>query len=146
MRGLWDRIEALGVPSLGSHTHERHVPHVSYTVLRTWDLAAVSDAVDEPVELRFDAVGLLRRGRVWLLAGVAADVAARQEPVVNAVTATGAELHHHYLPGRWLPHCSVAPRASLASLPVVAAAIYDVLPVQARLDSAALVNSATGEL
>ena len=34
-----------GVPSLRSHAHGRHVPHVSYAVLRSWDLAAVSAAV-----------------------------------------------------------------------------------------------------
>ncbi len=63
-----------------------------------------------------------------------------------AVTATGAELHKHYVPGAWLPHCSLAPRAPLAQLPVLAAAVYDVLPLHARLDRAALINSATGEL
>jgi hypothetical protein len=45
-----------------------------------------------------------------------------------------------------LPHCSVAPRASLAQLPVLAAAIYDVLPLEARLDRIALIDSATGEV
>jgi 2'-5' RNA ligase len=151
MRAIWDRVEELGVPTLRSHTHGRHVPHVSYAVLRKWELAAVTDALDrlgsaEPVELFFDGVGLFRRGRVWLLAGVGADLAARQERVFAAVRNTDADVHKHYLPGRWLPHCSVAPRAPLASLPTVAAAIYDVLPVAARLDRAALVNSATGEL
>ena len=151
MRGLWDRVEELGIPTLRSHTHGRHVPHVSYAVLRKWEIAAVTEALDrleraEPVELHFDGIGLFRRGRVWLLAGVAANLAIRQEQVVAAVLEAGADLHKHYLPGRWLPHCSVAPRAPLASLSTVAAAIYDVLPVAARLDRAALVNSATGEL
>jgi hypothetical protein len=151
VRALWDRLELAGVPSLRSHTHGRHLPHVSYAVLRTWDLAAVSAALTAldtvlPVELTFDGVGLFRRGRAWLLAGAAAEFIAGQERVVDAVTATGAELHTHYRPGRWLPHCSVAPRASLAQLPVLAAAVYDVLPLEARLDRLALIDSATGEL
>ena len=78
--------------------------------------------------------------------GVSADFVARQQRVVEAVTATGAELHKHYRPGIWLPHCSLAPRATLAQLPVVVAAVMDVLPLRARLDRAALVNSATGEI
>ena len=61
-------------------------------------------------------------------------------------SATGAELHKHYVPGTWLPHCSLAPRATLAQLPAVVAAVFDVLPLRARLDRAALVNNATGEL
>ena len=151
VRALWDRLERAGVPSLRSHTHGRHVPHVSYAVLRTWDLAAVSAAVAglgpvAPVELTFDGVGLFRRGRAWLLAGAAAEFVARQERVVEAAIEAGADLHEHYRPGRWLPHCSVAPRASLAQLPVLAAAIYDVLPLAARLDRVALIDSATGEV
>ena len=39
-----------------------------------------------------------------------------------------------------------APRATLAQLPLVVAAVLDVLPLRARLDRAALVNSATGEI
>lgn len=150
VRALWDRVEQQGVPSLGSHTHGRHVPHVSYVVLRKWDQVAVDDALagldGEPVDLSFDGVGLFRRGRTWLLAGVSTDLVARQERVVEAVTAAGADLHKHYRPGVWLPHCSLAPRATLAQLPGVVAAVMDVLPLRARLDRAALVNSATGEI
>jgi 2'-5' RNA ligase len=151
VRALWDRVEELGVGSLRSHTHGRHVPHVSYAVLRKWDQAAVDDALagldgGEPVDLRFDGVGLFRRGRTWLLAGVSADFVARQERVVEAVTVAGADLHKHYRQGVWLPHCSLAPRATLAQLPGVVAAVMDVLPLRARLDRAALVNSATGEV
>jgi hypothetical protein len=151
IRALWDQLESLGVPSLRSHTHGRHVPHLSYAVLRSWDLASVTAALSgpgdgEPVDLSFDGIGLFRRGRAWLLAGAAAGLAARQERAAAAVTATGAELHKHYVPGAWLPHCSLAPRAPLAQLPVLAAAVYDVLPLRARLDRAALINSATGEL
>ena len=151
VRALWDRVEEQGVPSLGSHTHGRHVPHVSYAVLRRWDRPAVDDALaglggGDPVDLSFDGVGLFRRGRTWLLAGVSADFVSRQERVVEAVTVAGADLHKHYRQGVWLPHCSLAPRATLAQLPGVVAAVMDVLPLRARLDRAALVNSATGEI
>jgi 2'-5' RNA ligase superfamily len=151
VRALWDRVEEQGVPSLRSHTHGRHVPHVSYAVLRRWDHVAVNDALarldrGEPVDLSFDGVGLFRRGRTWLVAGVSADFVARQQRVAEAVTDAGAELHKHYRPGFWLPHCSLAPRATLAQLPSVVAAVMDVLPLRARLDRAALVNSATGDI
>jgi 2'-5' RNA ligase len=148
---LWDQLETLGVPSLRSHTHGRHVPHLSYAVLRSWNLASVTAALSEldagePVDVSFDGIGLFRRGRAWLLAGVAANLATRQERIVAAVTATGAELHKHYVPGRWLPHCSLAPRAPLAQLPILAATVYDVLPLHAQLNRAALIDSATGDL
>ena len=150
VRALWDRIEEIGVPSLRSHTHGKHVPHVSYVVLRSWDEPAVTEALaglgtGRPVHLEFDGVGLFRRGRTWLLAGVSADLAARQQRVVEAITAAGADLHKHYRPGVWVPHCSLAPRVALAQLPDVVAAVFDVLPLKATLDHAALINSATGE-
>ena len=150
VRALWDRVEEQGVGSLRSHTHGKHVTHLSYAVLREWDLPAVTAALaglhGEPVDVSFDGVGLFRRGRTWLLAGVSADFVSRQQRVVEAVVATGADLHKHYRPGVWLPHCSLAPRATLAQLPSVVSAVMDVLPLQARLDRAALVNSATGEI
>ena len=57
-----------------------------------------------PSGIEFDGLGLFRRGRTWLVAGVSADFVARQQRVVDAVTATGADLHKHYVPGTWLPH------------------------------------------
>lgn len=151
VRALWDRLEDVGVPSMRSHTHGRHIPHLSYAVLRNWDDAAVMQALaalpgGSPVELHFDGVGLFRRGRFWLLAGVSVDLAQRQERVVDAVTATGADLHKHYVPKTWLPHCSLAPRVTLTQLHLAASAAFDVLPLTATLDRAALVNSATGEV
>ena len=40
----------------------------------------------------------------------------------------------------------MAPRAPLTKLPVLAATVYDVLPLDARLDRVGLIDSATGEL
>jgi hypothetical protein len=82
IRALWDQLESLSVPSLRSHTHGRHMPHVSYAVLRSWDIASVTTALSgldagEPVGLRFDGIGLFRRGRAWLLAGAAAGLGPR---------------------------------------------------------------------
>nr|WP_246221367.1 2'-5' RNA ligase family protein [Phytoactinopolyspora mesophila] len=147
---LWDRLEENGVPSLRSHTHGRHVPHFSYAVLRSWQLDDVRAAVDAlssngPVEFSFDGLGTFRRGRTWLIPALTSDVAFRQERVVEAVRAAGAELHRNYVPGAWIPHCTLAPRVQLTALSVVAAAVYDVLPLRARADHAALIDSGTGE-
>jgi hypothetical protein len=151
LRRLWDRLEDLGIPSLRSHTHGGHVPHLSYTVLREWCLEEVRERVEAlpsgpPLTLHFDALGTFRRGRSWLVPAVTSDIAARQERVVSAVAATGADMHRHYVPGVWVPHCSVAPRVPLTALPTLAAAVYDILPLQARADHAALVDSGTGHV
>ena len=149
LRALWDRLEDLGVPTLKSHTHGRHVPHLSLAVLREWDGDKVRKAVEAlpgggPISLYFDALGTFRRGRAWLVPAVGADVLGWQERMVSALTATGADLHRHYEPGRWVPHCTLAPRVPLAALPILAATVYDVLPLEAIADHAALIDSSTG--
>ncbi|MEU4607898.1 2'-5' RNA ligase family protein [Kribbella sp. NPDC023972] len=149
LRGLWDRLEDLGVPTLKSHTHGRHVPHLSLAVLREWDHEKVLKAVQPlmgPSSLYFDAVGTFRRGRAWLVPAVGVELMQRQRQVVSAVTETGAELHRHYEPGRWVPHCTLAPRVPLVALPILAAAVYDVLPLETTVDHAALIDSSTGQV
>jgi len=149
LRNLWIRLEELGVPTLLSHTHGRHVPHLSLAVLREWRLDAVTKAVEAlpdggSVSLYFDALGTFRRGRAWLVPAVTADVLTRQQHTVSAVLATGADLHRHYQPGVWVPHCTIAPRVPLAALPALAAAVYDVLPLTVEANRAALIDSGTG--
>ncbi len=149
IRRLWERLEDAGVPTLLSHTHGRHVPHVSYAVLRSYDADKVSDALDllpdeEPMVLHFDAIGMFRRSRTWLVPSVTSDIARRQERVVEAVESTGAGLHRHYRPGVWVPHCTLAPRTTLQQLPTIAAAVFDVLPLVATADRAALIDTSTG--
>lgn len=149
VRRLWQRLEAEGVPTLLTHTHGRHVPHLSYAVLRTYDLQQVAAALGrlpdgEPILLHFDALGMFRRSRTWLVPAVTADIAARQQRVVEAVATTGADLHRHYRPGTWVPHCTLAPRTTLDQLATIAAAVYDVLPIVATADRATLIDTRTG--
>jgi 2'-5' RNA ligase len=145
---VWERLEHEGVPTLLSHTHRRHVPHLSYAVLRSFDVDAVAQAVGtlpdgRPLTLHFDALGMFRRSRCWLVPAVSGDLVSRQERVVEAL-GTGADLHRHYSPGLWVPHCTLAPRLRLEQIAAVAAAVYDVLPLTATVAGAALVNSGTG--
>lgn len=150
VRQLWRRLEERGIASLASHTHGRHVPHVSLAVLRRWDLDDIRAAVEAvpdggPVRMRFDGMGTFPRGRSWLVAAVGAGLVARQERLAAALRAAGADLHQHYAPGSWVPHCTVAPRVPLDALGVLAATVYEVLPLPALADRAALIDSATGE-
>ena len=149
VRRLWTRMEEAGVPSLATHTHGRHVPHLSYASLRSWDLDAVAAALGAladrpPLPLRLDALGIFRRSRCWLAPALSVDLAPRQQAVVEAVTATGADLHRHYRPGDWVPHVTLAPRLRLQHLPAVAQLVNDVLPVTGTASRAALVDTATG--
>ncbi len=149
VRALWSRLAELGIQTLAAHTHGRHVPHLSYVVLREWELDRVRTAVERlpdegPFELYVDAVGVFRRGRTWLAPALGPDVARRQLAVLEAVRSTGADVHRNYETGVWTPHLTVAPRVPLESLPLLVATINDVLPLRLRVDRAALVDSGTG--
>jgi len=150
MRELWARLEDAGVSTLASHTHRRHHPHLSYAVLRSWDLPRTQETLSalppaDPFSLSFHGTLAFPRGRAALAPAITADVAQRQCRTVTALGATGADLHRNYLPGQWVPHVSVATRAPGAELATVVKAVADVLPLTVRVDRAALVDSGTGD-
>ena len=150
MRELWSRLEDAGVSTLATHTHGRHHPHLSYAVLRSWDLARVQEALAllpaaAPFAMSFHGTLTFPRGRAALAPAVTADMALRQWRIVTALEATGAELHRNYEAGQWVPHVSAATRAQGAQLATVVRAIADVLPLTVRVERAALVDSATGQ-
>jgi 2'-5' RNA ligase len=149
VRALWSRLEEAGVRTLATHTHRRHHPHLSYAVLRSWDLARVQEALAalpaaQPFAISFHGTLAFPRGRAALAPAITADVALRQGRIAGALEATGADLHHHYTAGQWVPHVSVATRAPGGTLATVARAVADILPLDVRVDRAALVDSGTG--
>jgi hypothetical protein len=151
IRGLWARLEDQGIGSLASHTHGRHHPHLSYAVLREWELDRVRDTLGRlPDSGQFPAnvqgTVVFPRGRVALAVAVPPEVALRQAQVTATLEAAGADLHKHYRPTAWIPHVSVATRAPGALLPVAVTAISDVLPLTLTVASAALVDTGTGDL
>jgi hypothetical protein len=150
VRQLWQRLEDHGVPTLLSHTHGRHVPHLSYAVLRTFDVDDVRRAVARlpgrgAVHLHFDTVGHFRRGRAAMIAAVTSDTLSRQAGVVDAAESTGADLHHHYRPGRWVPHLGVSTGVRGSDVGWLTTAVHDIMPLDAVAERAALVDSGTGE-
>lgn len=150
MRELWSRLEDAGVPTLATHTHRRHHPHLSYAVLRSWELGRVQEALcalpaAEPFSMSFHGTLAFPRGRAALAPAITPDVGSRQGRTVTALEATGADLHRHYRAGQWVPHVSVATRAPGAKLVTVTRMIADTLPLTVRVDRAALVDSATGQ-
>jgi 2'-5' RNA ligase len=150
VRSLWARLEVQGVRTLETHTHRRHRPHLSYAVLRDWDLDRVRDAVsalpaEAPFVVEVHGSLLFPRGRVALAVSLPAAVTARQERVARALERVGADLHRHYRPGHWVPHVSVATRAQGAGQAAAVTTIADTLPLDLVVERAALIDSGTGE-
>jgi 2'-5' RNA ligase len=150
IRDLWQRLEESGVSTLLTHTHGKHVPHLSYAVLRSFDVGAVQAALSSlepgaPLPLQFDCVGHFRRGRAALIPAVTTEAMSRQARIVDAVLSTGADLHHYYRPGLWVPHTSIATRVRGEHLATLTTAAHDILPLDATADRAVLIDSGSGE-
>jgi 2'-5' RNA ligase len=150
MRELWARLEESGIRTLQSHTHGRHLPHLSYAVLLDWDLDRVCDALAalppaEPFELSFHGTVAFPRGRAALVPAVSLDMVRRQAEVATAVSGAGGMLHRHYEPGSWVPHVSLATGATGLQLPIVVKAVADVLPLSVRVNRAIVIDSSTGQ-
>lgn len=151
VRRLWARLEQEGLTTLQTHTHGRHVPHLTLASLLASDAGAVREVLAglppaAPTTMHLDALGVFRRSRCWLQPGISSAFVARQEAVATAVGATGAVLHKHYRPGDWLPHLTLAPRLRLDQLPTVARLVFDVLPLTVTFSRAALVETSTGQV
>lgn len=151
IRELWSRLEEEGVGTLASHTHGEHHPHLSLAVLRSWDLDAVRRTLGDlpalgSATLSCQGTLIFPRGRVALAPAVGAELLAHQQALATALEKSGADLHKHYWPGRWVPHVLVVTRASSTQLPRVVKELTDVLPLEAVVDRSVLIDSSTGEM
>ena len=149
VRGLWKRLEEKGIPTLLSHTHGRHVPHLSYAVLLDGDVGAVRDVVLAlpdcgPVDVSVQGTVVFPRGRVALAGSAGAVLSERQQRAVEALRGTGSTIHRHYEPGHWMPHVSASTGVQAADLGLVVSAVSDRLPLTLRCDRAALIDTADG--
>jgi 2'-5' RNA ligase len=151
VRRLWERLEDGGVPSLRTHTHGRHVPHLTLASLRSYRLGDVRTALGglpqaPGTEVHFDGLGVFRRSRCWLLPALTEDLLARQQAVVSELSSLSTDLHRHYRPGAWMPHLTLAPRAHLEQLPTIGRLVFEILPLTVTFPRAALVETSTGRV
>lgn len=153
IRALWRALDDAGVPSLASRSHRRHRPHVSFAVAGTIPTAARK-------ALRAD-LGLLSVPNLWLYTlgtfptaentlflGAVTD--AELLAVHSAVHDTLAGRVRHpsaaYLPGAWIPHCTLAVGGTLPHLAAGLAALHPVEPIKATVSEIGVVDTQTGEV
>lgn len=70
IQDLWAVIEAQGVPSMATHTHRLHQPHVSLIVAEhlpvSVSLEAVGPVPRQPIKLLIEAAGVFPDGFLFL--------------------------------------------------------------------------------
>ena len=149
IRGLWARLEDAGIGSLATHTHGHHHPHLSFAVLREWELDCVRDTLGRLPDgggfpANVQGTFVFPRGRVAL------DRRPGRGRTSPGPGHLGTDVHRRAAAQALQP--DVVDTARLggdaspgALLPVAVTAISDVLPATLTIARAALVDTATGE-
>ncbi len=153
-RRVWHRLAESGLSSLETYSHLRHRPHLSLAVGSNLDvrdtavladIAAVVHAGPLP-RLHLPALATFagNRGILFLAAVATAPLLALHERVDDVLQAHRIDRWPHYLPGSWVPHCTLAmdlPRADLSSAVRLLSGFE---PFDAQVIEAGVTDSTTG--
>jgi len=149
VRGLWRGLDDAGVPSLATRTHGRHRPHVTFAVAGVIP-PRTRDALREDLRL-------LSIPRIWLSSlGAFSDSLVLNAVVDTELLAVHSTVHDvlakrvkqpsaYYLPGSWVPHCTLAQGLESAQVIAGFAALYPIEPISVRISEIAVVDTHTGE-
>ena len=149
IRVLWSALEAAGVPSLRDLAHRKHRPHLSLAVAEAFDPDAVRAAlaglsVAPPLALSFQSTGMFVGRVLFLGPAPTADLIAHQATVWRRLTDAGIGVFDVYAPGQWVPHTTLSMRVPRPVLAQALRACLEVLPIEATVTGAAVVDQARG--
>jgi len=152
VRALWRQLATAGLPSLATRTHRQHRPHVSLTVTESLDqadLAPVRSALAGHLPaVLLDALGTFpgSEGALFLATVVTQDLLRLHARVHNALAGQPVTHWPYYLPGRWVPHCTLAQGLSRDEIAGAFRLLHGYQPIAAQLASAGITDTATGAI
>jgi 2'-5' RNA ligase len=152
VRKLWRALADAGLPSLATFTHRRHRPHVSLTVagsLAGADLTHLRSVLRahqptlQPYVLgTFPGSG----GALFLGVPVTTELLAFHADVHAALAAQPVDHWPHYLPGNWVPHCTLAEGLGKDEASAAFGLVYGYEPITATIASAGIKDTTTGAI
>jgi 2'-5' RNA ligase len=159
VRRLWAAIEDAGVGSLATATHRRHIPHLTLKVCDDIDVPAAVAALGQStattpapvVTLGFVAVfaGPPDHDAAVVVAGavVTDELLGLHAMVRKALSTVSSPTWEHYLPGRWVPHCTLAMPVPYEHVGVASgAAVAAGIPIVVRSAGLAIADVTTGDI
>ena len=153
VRALWQRLEQAGVPSMASRTHRGHRPHLSFAVAGAIPAAARKSLAADLAMLAMPRLWLYTLGtfptsqNALLLGAVTdAELLAVHVAVHDALAGRVRDPWAYYMPGAWVPHCSLAEELTPAQLAAGFAALHPIEPIRARVTEVGVMATRTGEL
>jgi 2'-5' RNA ligase len=153
VRALWRLLDRAGVPSLASATHRRHRPHVTFAGGGAIPAAVRRDLRTDLARLALPRLWLYTLGafptsanHVFLGAVTDAELLAVHVAVHDTLAGRVRDPWAYYLPGAWVPHCTLAQDLTPDQLTAAFAALHPVEPVRARISRVGVVDTRTGDL
>lgn len=152
VRALWRRLDEAGVPSLACRTHRRHRPHLTFAMGSSFSPGVRTELA---TDLR-----LLSLPRLWLytlgtfpsndnglvLASIVdTELLAVHSAVHDILAKKVRNPSAYYLPGSWVPHCTLTTEIEPHRLADGFAALHPVKPIHARLCELGVTDTHTGE-
>lgn len=152
VRRLWARIDEAGVPSLAHQTHGKHRPHVTLAIAES--LSSVSRArlrsvlAKEPIRLDLHTLGTFPgdEGAVFLAVTTNRQLISRHEGLHEVLAENAVEQWGYYLPGSWVPHCTLTQRMTHHQVLVAMGAVLDYEPITAVVSSVGITDTVTGDV
>jgi hypothetical protein len=149
IRDLWNLLADHGVPSMASHTHRLHQPHVSLIVAEHLPVRAALDAVGpvppRPIRLLIEAAGVFPGGFLYLAVVPSAELLDEQRRVHEAVRSLAIEPWPHFEPGIWTPHITTGWALTDEQVAEALPLVLDCLPIEGSLDTGGVEDGGTGE-
>lgn len=150
VRALWQQLADAGLPSLATRTHRRHRPHLSLAVTESLGQAdqapARSALAGQLPAVLLDALGTFpgSEGALFLGAVVTADLLTLHARVHQALAGQLVQHWPYYLPGRWVPHCTLAQGLGRDELAEAFRVLHGYQPIAAQLTAAGITDTVTG--
>jgi hypothetical protein len=149
VRALWRDLEACGLPSLLSHTHGLHAPHLSLTVAEQLPvaetLAAVGPVPTRRIPLLVEAIGVFPEGALFLAVVTNESLLSEQHRVHRAVRHLAESPWAHFDSGTWTPHITCAWSLDADQLRIAVPRALERLPIRGWLDRGGVEDGTTGE-
>jgi hypothetical protein len=146
---LWASLEAAGIPTLASHTHKGHRPHLSLVVAEDLSpleaLGVLHSLPRQPLPLIFNSPGVFPGGVLFLTCVPTTQLLEEHLHVHRLVAPVTTGPWAYYAPGAWTPHLTVSYGLNDEQLARAIHAALDWLPMEGWLTSGGVEDGRSGE-
>ncbi|MER6003854.1 2'-5' RNA ligase family protein [Nonomuraea angiospora] len=150
IRRMWQSLAGHGLPSLATLTHRHHRPHVSLAVAETLDEADLDELRSAllvpapPLNLGFLGTFPGAEGVLFVGVTVTSELLTFHKRIHAALPSTQIKHWSYYLPGKWVPHCTLAIGLDRAELPKAMNAVHGYEPMAATVSGIGITETTTG--